>query len=373
MPEDVASMFLSFIQTNSNWSKFKKARQAVQAIVAKIIDIPSGLRFLLVSISLMGDSKTINKLVLDFFYLVRLCNVYVPTMFVQVTECQHLIFRNVILYVQNYLMDSKLGSFIDGTQDKVKQLVYSHWQRVGLEFLVTVLEDEQGSELTKEEQFQTVYSYVLKVDGRYTDKGPFTIVCIHKLELTVLYEIFGNVICFISVRPDSKMFIELQGALTDMKIISSFDLYSREEEVIDYSIGEFDPVKEVKPEPPPIGFLSEKKEIAEQFLNWFPRLNGKVVDLSSSECKVSVYVETVPDSFEMEDYCKRMKEILAIDTVGGVIFTYEEDFKKWEMYQFLYAISCLYDKGILIRKNSDCSSEWIELFLESLRVWFEYY
>jgi hypothetical protein len=41
MPGNVGTKFLPFIQNPANWSKREIAKQAVQAIVEKIIDVPS--------------------------------------------------------------------------------------------------------------------------------------------------------------------------------------------------------------------------------------------------------------------------------------------------------------------------------------------
>jgi hypothetical protein len=376
MPGNVGTKFLPFIQNPANWSKREIAKQAVQAIVKKIVDVPSGLRYLLVAITLMATPGTIERLVLDFLYLVRLCKVYEPNMFKPIIDCQHLMFRGTILDLKNHLMDSKLGEFVDNTKDEVTQLVYSHWQRVGLEFLSSV-EDTEGSAMTKEEQFKALYTYVSQMNGKSIAEGPFNVAYIHKLEVKVMHQILGPAVSFLCAREDTGIIVEFQRALNEMEIVTPFDLYIRADEVIDYSVGEFDPVKKEETAPPAIGFLSNKKETAQQFLDWYPQLNAVLVDLDkgTSPYKVSVYIETVPHSFTVEEYSKRMEQILSIENVKGVIFTVEDDVdgNKWELYQFLYAISCLYEQFVCIRMMSDCTIKWIEMFLETLRVWSDYY
>jgi hypothetical protein len=190
-------------------------------------------------------------------------------------------------------------------------------------------------------------------------------------QVKVMHQILGPAVSFLCAREDTDIFVEFQRTLNEMEIVTSFDLYIRAEEVIDYSVGEFDSVKKEETVPPAIGFLSNKQETAQQFLDWFPQLNAVLVDLDkgTNPYKVSVYIETVPHNFTVEEYSKRMEQILSIENVKGIIFTVEDDVdgNKWELYQFLYAISCLYEQFVCIRMMSDCTIKWIEMFLETLR------
>jgi hypothetical protein len=371
----IESTFLEFIKNPKTWrTSSSLSEEVVQKVLDKIVDVKSGLRFLLCVITMLCTKKGSIRALLDFFYVVRICSCYEPTMFDTIIQNQNLLFRDAIITMLRNIMDSQLSEFVSKTQDEQRKQVYIHWMRVGLHFLVSVLEDPKGTAVTPESQFHFLYKYVQK-HNLVVNEGPLKVGQIHYKEIEVMNMIMPQGIRFLFVRPDLTLFEEFHAALSYLQISTPFDYYPEPEE--DLVTGEFDKER-VNPltgrKYLPIGFMSKNFDDVNGFLTRFKCINSQLVSTSDAlnDLRVSVYIENVPATFHMWKYKKHVQEICDIKNIEGVIFNIGNA-NKWKMHQLLFAITCSAYKGVLIRRVDDYSTEDLSTFVETLRVFCNYF